>query len=283
MKSRLTSFLTLFLFHSLLSQSIFKYLDKKIYQEKTPSIIKPFDSTMRFEKINVLSLVEYRLYFNEKVKQNILDSSFNCKSAENPATYVSRKMLDTLPDLDPNDRKNSTFVAFPKNYAVLKEGMNDILKTKLEDYSRLKINFPVWDESDLQSIKVELRALKIKLRDSLLFKYRLSDNLKKILAKYSSDVLIISDIVMYNNDGPTYFLINTCSIVRIFLFDLRNNDLIIYDYKTSYDTIGYYNFGLYEAFNGKKTIVKDYKKLLVLIKPYLLENRKYLLKFKTSK
>ena len=63
--------------------------DRRIYQEKTLEIHLPFDTVYSFKTINTYAFIDYRLYTNRQMMDEILmNYSFNYKNADDTAAYI---------------------------------------------------------------------------------------------------------------------------------------------------------------------------------------------------
>jgi len=69
------------------AQLLSKY---SLYQEKTKEILSKYDSTSTFDRIALVTpFVDYRIYHNNRVMENLHDSGFACKLLNIDSVYFS--------------------------------------------------------------------------------------------------------------------------------------------------------------------------------------------------
>jgi hypothetical protein len=241
-----------------------QHLDRTIYEEKTKEITQPFPNLDCFKKVNVLSFVEYRLYFDERAQQNIVDSAFNSLYAENPLTYVSYKMLDTLKRLDLKDKNLRVYKKFPYNDSIFKNYFKYEIPKKLNNYIGMGVNRPIIPKQDSLVLITELHNLKDKFKSSEIKEFKIGDELYNALKQNSCDVVIVFDALMYNNKIAYPRTVNTSTILRVFIFDMRSRELILYNYKTAYDAnwMELFSIGSFGSIPGRfKKLLRPVKEL----------------------
>lgn len=236
------------------SQKYCAYLG--IYQEKTPEIMTSYDTTFNFKTVNLFSLVDYRLFTNRQVMDDILNGN----------SFSNTKANDT-----------SFYIRYPINASQIKNYCEFKTAKILDRYMGMGFKKPMLISVDSLALINELTLIKKQVQDSLIKEIKMSDNLFSILNKYPADLQIITDVLMYHSNHSFPKTINNCELMRIFVFDLRKRKIVIYNYKTSY---GGQNYKLFDPINFSDNMTKRFKKLIHSLKPYMKANKRYLKKIK---
>ena len=236
--------------NNVIGQSLY---DRSIYQEKTPEILVPYDTTFYFKTVNLFSFVDYRLITNKQLMEDILlNSSFN--------------------NIRVNDTSN--YIRFSKNAVLLKQYC-DIETAKTINHF-MPAKKPLLSSSDSLLFIDELALIKKKIKDSLIKEINMSDNLFYIFSKYPADLEIVTDVLMYHSRYSFPKTTNNCALIRLFVFNSNKKKIVIYNYKTSYGGINYEMYDLNQNLNP----AKRFKKLIHSLKPYMKANKNYLKKIK---
>ena len=236
------------------AQTFYEY--QGIYQEKTPEIMVPYDTAFYFKTVNLFSFVDYRLFTNRQVIDDILsEDSFNNSKANDTSFYIR----------------------YPINASLLKNYCEFETAAILDHYMGMGIRKPLLSSSDSLLLINELALLKKQVKDSLIKEIRMSANLISVLKKYPADLEIVTDILMYHSKHSFPKTMNNCAILRVFVFDLRQTKIVVYNYKTSY---GGQSYKLYDPINFSDNMTKRFKKIIHSIGPYVKANKNYLKKIK---
>ena len=227
------------------AQTFYEY--HGIYQEKTPEIMVLYDTAFYFKTVNLFSLVDYRLFTNKQVIDDILsENSFNNSKANDTSNYLR----------------------YPINASLLKNYCEFETAKILNHYMGTGVRKPSLSNSDSLLLINELSLLKKQVKDSLIKEIRMSANLISVLKKYPADIDVVTDILMYHSKHSFPKTMNNCAILRVFVFDLRQTKIVVYNYKTVFDG-GNYKI---DDFHGLK---KRFKKIIHSLKPYMKANKRY--------
>jgi hypothetical protein len=205
---------------------------------------------------------------DERVRLNILDSIFYCKSINNPKSYIGFHSFDTIKSLDKKDKKNYPYVYYRQNDSILRNYCRSETAKAFNQQLKLGVNFVKPGSNDSLFFTKELSKLKGMLMDSLVVNYTPSEVFQKLFQKYPSDVAIILDVLMYNSKYHALKVGNTFAVYRLFVFDLKGNKLLFYDYTTSGDHEDYSCF----LIANYTSISKSFNKLLRSVRKYLNVN-----------
>jgi hypothetical protein len=235
------------------AQTYFEYHD--IYQEKTPEIMVTYDTAFYFKTVNLFSFVDYRLFTNRQVIDEILSGN----------SFSNKKANDT-----------SFYIRYPINAAQIKNYCEFETAKILDHYMGMGFKKPILSSVDSIALINELTLIKKQVKDSLVKEINMSDNIFSILNKYPADLEIVTDVLMYHSNHSTSKKLNNCALLRVFIFDLRKQKIVIYNYKTGYGGINYKLYDLNQNLNP----AQRFKKLIHSLKPYMKANKRYLKKIK---
>lgn len=227
----------------------FSFADRSIYQEKTPEIFLPYDTSYSFKTINTYAFVDYRLYTNRQMMDDILiNYSFNYKNADDTSAYVR----------------------YPKNSILLKQYCEFESAKILNKY--MGVRRPIISTEDSLLILKELAPLKKQLKDSLITEIKMSEVLYSVFSKYPADLEIITDVLMYHSQHFFSKTMNNCSLMRVFIFDLRQKKVVAYNYKTAY---GGENYKWFDPMGFKNSVTQRFKVLIQSLNPYMQANKQF--------
>jgi hypothetical protein len=244
------------------------FWDDGIYREKTLQIATNLEKPLTVTKINLFSLIDYRLIIDEKVQKNILDSSFYCKSVNNERTYISFRSLDTIKLLNKNSKLDDPFICYRTNDSILRSFCKKEIAMAVNNSLSTGVHFVKPESSDSLSLEKDFRRIKTLFQDSVMTEYSPSPRLAELFRKYQSDIAIVVDVLMYNNKHSVPKTTNTIAIFRLFVFDVKDNRLLYYKFLNTYDHLRYSEF-MIASYDPTS---KDFKKLLRSARSYIQEN-----------
>jgi hypothetical protein len=166
---------------------------------------------------------------------------------------------------------------YPASHPEYASALNTYFNYKLaKEINNFRIMFrPKITSEDSILFVNELSEIKKLFKDSAVINYKMSDNLYSLLKKYPADNEILVDIIYFQTKHVFTEATNHWSIIKLYIFDLRNRQLISYNYKVELGGLKYGDF----TENDVPWVSIKY--LLSHYKHYAKQNKKYLKKQKS--
>jgi hypothetical protein len=246
MKNWIALISLLFSFSSDFCQTPMYHLD---YREKT-SRIRDFDFNVHSVTL-FRPMVEYRVFEDEKIAQDILYNGFNSRYIERPVYYSRQDSLEkVISNLTQAKilRKISRYV--PYSYGHL--GVQDSIQ-----------------------VSKELKKIKVGLKSESKKEYAISDSLYNILKIHGNDNQLFMTVTFLQIDRHLPRVTNNWALYTIYVFDLRTK------------TISFYNYvqNLAHTYETTFEFSRSQKRFIRILRPYirfLRKNKRRLKKEKTK-